>query len=99
MNAERPDAVPAPPWAYARSMPYVVGALGSRPVASRGLGRTRATGGAPREPRGKRHAVDAETGRAACGTRDSLRRFDDIPWAPDGEWCATCESLVPFDDL
>jgi hypothetical protein len=79
-------------------MPYVVGALGSRPATGRGIGRPR-SGAAPggREPKGKRHAVDAESGVAACGTLDSLRVFDDIPWAPDGEWCSACESVVPFD--
>jgi hypothetical protein len=76
-------------------MPYVVGALGSRPAASRGMGRAKAAPGA-REPKGKRHAVDTDTGAAACGTRDSLRVFDDLAWAPEGEWCASCEAVVPF---
>jgi hypothetical protein len=49
-----------------------------------------------REPKGKRHAVDLATGMAACGTRDSLRVFDDLPWAPEGQWCTSCESVVPF---
>jgi hypothetical protein len=53
-------------------------------------------GAARREPKGKRHAVDAQSGVAACGTLDSLRVFDDIPWAPDGEWCSVCQSVVPF---
>jgi hypothetical protein len=78
-------------------MPYVVGALGSKPVASKGMGRAKAVGSPRREPRGKRHAVDTDTGRAACGTHDSLRIFDDIAWAPDGEWCESCESVVPFE--
>jgi hypothetical protein len=79
-------------------MPYVVGSLGSRPTTSKGLGRAKAAGVAAREPRGKRHAVDADTGVAACGTRDTLRVFPDLAWAPDGEWCAICESAVPFTD-
>jgi hypothetical protein len=33
---------------------------------------------------------------AASGTRDSLRVFDDLPWAPEGQWCTSCESIVPF---
>ena len=74
-------------------MGYVVGALGSRPVRSKGLGRG---GEGGREPKGKRHAVDADTGQVACGTLDSLRVFEDLPWAPDGEWCANCEAVVPF---
>jgi hypothetical protein len=62
------------------------------------MGRTKAAPGAGRrEPKGRRHAVDAETGTVACGIRDSLRVFDDIPWAPEGEWCEACESVVPFD--
>ena len=51
--------------------------LGSRPAASRGLGRTKATGGtSTREPKGKRHAVDSDdrpqeatrSTRCACST-------------------------------
>ena len=52
---------------------------------------------ADREPRGKRHAVDTDTGLAACGTLDVLQVFDDQPWLPEGDWCETCEALVPFD--
>ena len=79
-------------------MAYVVGALGSRPARSNGLRGGRGDKGASRrEPRGKRHAVDAETGDVACGTFDALQIFDDLPWGPDGEWCATCEELAPFD--
>jgi hypothetical protein len=43
-----------------------------------------------------RHAVDPVSRQAACGTPDSLRVFDDFPWAPDGDWCADCEAIVPF---
>lgn len=78
-------------------MPYVVGALGSKPVASKGLGR--AAGGASggqREPKGRRHAVDPDTGAAACGTFDSLRVFDDHPWTDDGDICPGCAAAVPF---
>ena len=75
-------------------MPWVVGALGSRPVRSKGLGR-QSVGG--REPKGKRHAVDTDTGLVACGTRDSLRIFDDWPWAADDDWCRACEAIVPFE--
>jgi hypothetical protein len=85
------------PPAYARPMPYVVGALGSRPAASKGMGRAKAAGAPRRAPRGTRHAVDTDTGRAACGTPESLRLFDDVPWAADGEWCEQCETLVPFE--
>ncbi len=74
-------------------MPYVVGALGSRPTKSKGLGRGSEGG---REPRGMRHAVDADTGEVACGTFDSLRVFDDLPWAPDAECCPNCEAIAPF---
>jgi hypothetical protein len=74
-------------------MAWVVGALGSRPARSKGLGRP---SGGGREPRGKRHAVDTDTGVVACGTRDSLRIFDDLPWAADPECCPTCEAAVPF---
>jgi hypothetical protein len=78
---------------------YVVGALGSRPVPSKGLGRSAAGSGAvQREPKGKRHAVDPDTGRAACGSLDSLRIFEDLPWAPDGDWCPNCEAVAPFTD-
>jgi hypothetical protein len=77
---------------------YVVGALGSRPVPSKGLGRSAGAGEGRREPKGKRHAVDPETGRAACGTLDSLRTFDDLPWAPEGDWCLNCEAVAPFTD-
>ena len=51
-----------------------------------------------REPKGKRHAVDTDTGLVACGTRDSLRIFDDWPWAPEDDWCRACEELAPFTD-
>ena len=81
-------------------MPFVVGALGSRPARSKGLGRQaagrQAAGG--REPKGKRHAVDTDTGMAACGTRDSLRIFEDWPWAPDAECCSACEAAAPYDE-
>ncbi len=78
-------------------MSYVVGALGSRPVRSKGLGRSSAGATASqREPKGRRHAVDPDTGEVACGTRDALRVFDDWPWAPDGDCCANCEAAVPF---
>jgi len=78
-------------------MPYVLGALGSRPARSRGFSGGRGDKGAPRrEPRGKCHAVDTDTGEAACGTMDSLQVFEDQPWAPEGEWCEECEALVPF---
>ena len=56
-------------------MPWVVGALGSRPARSKGIGRPSAGG---REPKGKRHAVDLATGLVACGAHDSLRIFDDL---------------------
>jgi hypothetical protein len=78
-------------------VPYVVGALGSRPTASKGIGRSRsANGGAGREPKGTRHAVDTDTGRPACGTVDALRLFADTPWSAEGEWCPDCADLVPF---
>jgi hypothetical protein len=76
-------------------MPWVVGALGSRPARSKGLGRQ---SGGGREPKGRRHAVDAETGVAACGTPDALRIFADWPWAPEDEWCRSCEAVVPFSE-
>ena len=86
------------PSAYPDRMPYVVGALGSRPVPSKGLGRNAGgPGGGNREPKGKRHAVDADTGEAACGTFDALRVFDDWPWSADGDWCANCAAVVPFE--
>ena len=72
-------------------MPWVVGALGSRPVRSKGIGRPSAGG---REPKGKRHAVDLDTGAAACGAHDSLRVFDDWLWAPEDDWCRACEEVV-----
>jgi hypothetical protein len=75
-------------------MGYVVGALGSQPVKSKGLGRGGSEG--RREPKGKRHAVDADSGQVACGTLDSLRVFEDLPWGPDGDWCTNCEAVVPF---
>jgi hypothetical protein len=79
-------------------MTYVVGSLGSRPARSGGFGGRRADQGkARREPRGKCHAVDTDTGEAACGTTGALQVFDDRPWRPDGEWCEECEELVPFD--
>jgi hypothetical protein len=78
-------------------MAYVVGALGSRPVPSKGPGRNASGGGVgQREPKGKRHAVDPDTGEVACGTRDALRVFDDLPWSPDGDSCTSCEAAVPF---
>jgi len=76
-------------------MAYVVGALGSRPVPSKGMGRGASTEGR-REPRGKRHAVDAVTGQPACGTFESLRIFDELAWGADGDWCTSCEAVVPF---
>jgi hypothetical protein len=80
-------------------MPYVVGALGSKPVAAKGLGRAAGgAGGGQREPKGRRHAVDVDTGAAACGTFDSLRVFDDLPWSADGEICSACAAVVPFAD-
>jgi hypothetical protein len=74
-------------------MPWVVGALGSRPARSKGLGRQSAGG---REPKGKRHAVDSDTGVVACGTPVSLRVFADLPWAPEDDWCRACEEMAPF---
>jgi len=74
---------------------WVVGALGSRPARSKGLGRQ---GGGGREPKGKRHAVDTDTGMVACGTPDSLRIFDDWPWVDDPECCPSCASVAPFAD-
>ena len=62
------------------------------------MGRSKpGAGGSAREPKGKRHAVDVDNGTVACGTLDSLRIFDDIPWAAEGEWCTVCESVVPFE--
>ena len=78
-------------------MPYVVGSLGSRPTTSKSMGRGKAADVGGREPKGKRHAVDVSTGMAACGTRDALRVFDDLPWAAEGQWCTSCESIVPFE--
>jgi hypothetical protein len=75
-------------------MGYVVGALGSRPARSKGIGRAREGG---REPKGTRHAVDVDTGDAACGTRDALRVFDDWPWAADVDCCPSCEAAAPFE--
>jgi hypothetical protein len=45
-----------------------------------------------------RHAVDPDVGVAACGSLDSLRVFEDLPWAPEGDWCLNCEAVVPFSD-
>jgi len=78
-------------------MTYVVGALGSHLVKPKAFGGRSAKNAGRREPRGMRHAVDLDSGDPACGTAVSLRVFDDEPWAPEGEWCPTCESLVPFD--
>ncbi len=61
------------------------------------MGRQRSAGAGGREPKGTRHAVDTDTGDAACGTLDALRLFSDLPWAADGEWCPECAELVPFD--
>ncbi len=78
-------------------MPYVVGALGSKPLSSKGMGRNAGgASGGQREPKGRRHAVDPDTGAAACGTFDSLRVFDDYPWADDGDVCRACAEVVPF---
>jgi hypothetical protein len=77
-------------------MPYVVGALGSRPAASKGLGRSGSAG--RREPRGKRHAVHSATREVACGTFDALRVFDDLPWTSDGDGCVVCEAAVASID-
>ena len=74
-------------------MPWVVGALGSRPTRSKGIGRA-STGG--REPKGKRHAIDTVTGIVACGTPESLRIFEDCPWAPVDDWCRACEEIASF---
>jgi hypothetical protein len=77
---------------------YGVGALGSKPAKSQSLrGGARGKGPARREPRGTRHAVDLDTGEAACGTVSGLQVFDDLAWEPDGEWCPVCEEVVPFD--
>ena len=51
---------------------------------SKGIGRPSAGG---REPKGKRHAIDTDTGVVACGTPESLRIFEDWPWAPEDDWC------------
>ena len=64
----------------------------SRPVRSKGLGRQSAGG---REPKGKRHAVDTDTGLVACGTRDSLRVFDDWPWPPTTTGAAPVRRSCP----
>jgi hypothetical protein len=72
-------------------VPWVVGALGSRPVRSKGIGRPSSGG---REPKGKRHAVDLDTGVVACGAHDSLRIFDDLLWAPEDDFCRVCEDVV-----
>ena len=79
-------------------MPYFVGALGSKPISSKGMGRNAggATGGG-REPKGRRHAVDVDTGEVACGTFDSLRVFDDHPWTAEGDTCPACEAIAPFE--
>ena len=81
------------------AMAYVVGALGSKPLSSKGMGRNAGgASGSRREPKGRRHAVDVDTGAAACGTFDSLRVFDDYPWIADGDTCPACEAVVPFAD-
>jgi hypothetical protein len=40
------------------------------------------------------HAVDTDTGMVACGTPESLRIFDDWPWAPEDDYCRACEEVV-----
>lgn len=83
--------------AYPEPVAYVVGALGSKPVSSRGMGRAAGgPSGGGREPKGRRHAVDPATGAAACGTFDSLRVFDDYPWTDDGDVCPACAAVAPF---
>ena len=72
-------------------MPWVVGALGSRPVRSKGIGRP-STGG--REPKGKRHAVDTDTGMVACGLPQSLRIFPDCGHIPQYEQPAAFTKAV-----
>lgn len=55
---------------------------------------------APREPAGEWHAVDVETGRAACGTHRFLERWPDRPWASGqpAARCAACLEAVSLDD-
>ena len=77
-------------------MGHVVGALGSGHVSAKSFGRNRG-GPAVRGPKGKRHAIDLDTGDPACGTPDALRIFEDWPWEPDGDWCAACEAAIPFE--
>ncbi len=60
-------------------------------MRSKGIGRPSAGG---REPKGKRHAVDRDTGLVACGSPLSLRIFADWPWAPEEDWCEECEEIV-----
>jgi hypothetical protein len=39
--------------------------------------------------------VDAATGQVACGSRDALRVFDELPWITgDGEQCPICAATV-----
>jgi hypothetical protein len=73
-------------------MSFVVGALGSKPVASKGMGRGGSEG--RREPKGRRHAVDVDSRQAACGTRDTLRIFDELKWPTDTDACGACEQVV-----
>jgi hypothetical protein len=64
-------------------------------VTSKGFGRSAAP--SRRGPKGRRHAVDPDTGDAACGTLDALRVFEDWPWAPEGDWCEECAAAAPFE--
>jgi hypothetical protein len=50
-----------------------------------------------RQPAGTWHAIDADTGRPACGTSRLIETFPAIPWSsPEGtDRCAPCAARVP----
>jgi hypothetical protein len=52
----------------------------------------------PREPAGTWHAIDPDTGDAACGTNRFLEPFANHRWNEPGDIdrCAACLAVVPL---
>ena len=64
---------------------------GSRPVRSKGIGRPSAGG---RSPRASATRSTPTPAWSRAERRDSLRIFEDWPWAPEDDWCRACEEVV-----
>lgn len=84
-------------WIAGTEESTTVSAGGGLPGRGSLPGRGAAAADLKQEPAGEWHAVDADTGRVACGTNRFMNTWPDRSWNEAGveARCAACAAKVP----